>query len=187
MQSIIIVLKLEILLCASFVCFGYKTTYLLKLPQEHHRINELKTVTPELSCPLWKYKFHNSSCVCGDSIHNIVDCSEDDDIVYLLTCHCMSYSDHGHMMLVGNCPYLCTNNFYVEISEHENISDLCNRDIKQNRKGQMCGKCLDNFAPSPFSYSFECSNCSNHKYNWAKYIVVAYLPLTIFFLAVIIF
>ena len=27
-----------------------------------------------------------------------------------------------------------------------------------NQKGQMCGKCLENYAPSPFSYSFDCSN-----------------------------
>ena len=51
----------------------------------------------------------------------------------------------------------------------------------------MCGKCLDNFAPSPYSYSFECSNCSDYKYNWIKYIAIAYIPLTIFFLVVIIF
>ena len=99
----------------------------------------------------------------------------------------MSYSDHNDVMFVGDCPYMCTNDFYTAISEHTNISDLCNRDIKQNRKGQMCGKCSDNFAPCPFSYSFECSNCSIYKHNWIKYIVIAYLPLTTFFLAVIIF
>ena len=186
-----IVLQLEILLCVSLVCLGSKTVYLLKLPQEKQVINlisESKTAIPELSCPPWKYdKFHNSSCKCGDSIYDIVICNEDDDIVSLLTCHCMSYSDRSGMILVGDCPYLCTMEFYTKISEQTNISDLCNRDIQQNRKGQMCGKCLDNFAPSPFSYNFECSNCSNYKRNWIKYIVITYLPLTVFFLAVIIF
>ena len=144
------------------------------------------------SCPPWKYrKFLNSSCECGNSIHDVVRCREDDDDVSLklLTCHCMSYSDHSDMMLVGDCPYLCTNNFYTYISEYTNITDLCNRDIhvQLNREGQMCGKCLDNFAPSPYSYSFECSDCSNYKHKWIKYIAIAYIPLTIFFLAVILF
>ena len=51
----------------------------------------------------------------------------------------------------------------------------------------MCGRCLDNFAPSPYSYSFECSDCSNYTHKWIKYIAIAYIPLTIFFLAVIMF
>ena len=106
----------------------------------------------------------------------------------ILTCHCMSYSDHdGDTLLVGDCPYLCTNNFYIHIFDNTDISNLCNRGIQQNREGQMCGKCLDNFSPSPYSYNYECSSCSNYNHNWIKYTVIAYVPLTIFFLAVITF
>ena len=42
------------------------------------------------------------------------------------------------------CPYLCTDAFYTTSFDQTNTSDLCNRDIQQNRQGQMCGKCLDN-------------------------------------------
>ena len=152
---------------------------LLKVTREKHNMYR------NSSCPPWRYhKFHDSSCECGDSIHGIVNCS-DNGSVYLLNCHCMSYSDHdGDMMLVGDCPYLCTNYFYTKFTD---ISDLCNLYIHQNRTGQMCGRCTDNFAPSPYSYSFECSECSNYKLNWIKYIAIAYIPLTVFFLVVIIF
>ena len=152
---------------------------LLKVTQEKHNMYR------NSSCPPWRYhKFHDSSCECGDSINGIVRCS-DDGSVCLLNCHCMSYSDHdGDMMLVGDCPYLCTNYFYTEFTD---ISDLCNLYIHQNRTGQMCGRCTDNFAPSPYTYNFECSECSNYKLNWIKYIAIAYIPLTVFFLAVIIF
>ena len=168
----------------SLLCFGSKMT----VPSTHISDTELDNCTSKPSCPPWKYrKFHNSSCECGNSIHDIVLCNEDDDSVSLLTCHCMSYSDHSDTMLVGDCPYLCTNDFYTDISENTDISDLCNQDIQLNREGQMCGKCLDNFAPSPYSYSFECSDCSNYEYKWIKYIAIAYIPLTIFFLAVILF
>ena len=183
--------QIRIILCVNF----YLGSIALELPQEKWQtLNTNSNVESkhfdleQPSCPPWKYhKFLNSSCECGDSIHDIVRCNEDDDSVSLLTCHCMSYSDHSDMMLVGDCPYLCTDNFYTHIYEYTNITDLCNRDIQQNRKGQICGKCLDNFAPSPYSFNFECSNCSDYKHNWIKYIAIAYVPLTFFFLAVIIF
>ena len=177
-----------ILMFVSLLCLGFKITV-----QNVHITNPIIKSYSELanhkpSCPPWQYyKFLNSSCECGDSIHDIVLCNEDDDSVSLLTCHCMSYSDHSDMILVGDCPYLCTDDFYTHISEYTNITDLCNRDIQLNREGQMCGKCLDNFAPSPYSFNFECSNCSDYKHNWIKYIAIAYVPLTFFFLAVIIF
>ena len=173
----------------SLLCLGSKITV-----PNMHITNPIIKSDPEFgnrsqqSCPPWQYrKFHNSSCECGNSIHGTVICDEDDDSVSLLNCHCMSYSNHIDVMLIGDCPYLCTNDFYTDISKNTDISDLCNQNIKLNREGQMCGKCLDNFAPSPYSYSFECSDCSNYKYNWIKYIAIAYIPLTIFFLAVILF
>ena len=173
----------------SLLCLGSKITV-----QNVHITNPIIKSYSELanhkpSCPPWQYrKFLNSSCECGDSIHDVVLCNEDDDSVSLLTCHCMSYSDHSDMMLVGDCPYLCTDDFCTHILfEDINITDLCNRNVQLNREGQMYGKCLDNFAPSPYSYSFECSDCSSYEYNWIKYIAIAYSPLTIFFFAVITF
>ena len=109
-----------------FVSFSLGSTA-SKLPQRHwQRLNTslklIQNVESDIkhpSCPPWKYKFHNSSCECGDSIHSIVRCSEDDNSVSILTCHCMSYSDHdGDTLLVGDCPYLCTNNFYIDIFDN---------------------------------------------------------------------
>ena len=177
-----------ILMFVSLLCLRFKITV-----QNVHITNPINKSYSELanhkpSCPPWQYrKFDNSSCECGDSIYGVVLCDEYDNSVSLFICHCMSYSDHSDMMLVGDCPYLCTDDFYTHIFEYTNITDLCNRNIQLNRKGQMCGKCLDNFVPSPYSYSFECSDCSNYKHQWIKYIAIAYIPLTIFFLAVILF
>ena len=124
-------------------------------------ITELTAVSK--SCPPWKYdKYHNSSCVCGDRIHNAVKCEDDQPTVQVLTCHCMSYSDYSEVILVGKYPYLCTDAFYTVIHNQTDIGNLCNHVIQQNRQGQMCGKCLTNFAPSPYSYTFECADCSKH-------------------------
>ena len=159
MQFLNNIIHLGILISVSLLCLGSKITVPIT-----HIINPIIKSDPELgnhsqpSCPPWRYrKFLNSSCEC---IHGIVLCDEDADSVSLLNCHCMSYSDHTDVMLVGDCPYLCTNDVYTDISKNTDIIDRCNHEIQQNRKGQMCGKCQDNFAPSPYSYRFECSDCS---------------------------
>ena len=97
----------------------------------------------------------------------------------------MTYSDDcSKEVLVAPCPYLCTNYFYTEINETTNLSNICNRDVNQNRRGQMCGQCVDNHSPSPYSYRLKCADCSNHRYNWIKYLLMAYLPLTVFYIVV---
>lgn len=140
------------------------------------------------SCPPWKYhKHHNSSCECGDTIDNIVVCEDDQQTVELLTCHCMSFREGSEMMLVGDCPYCCTDRFYTVIHNQTDLADLCNHDIQQNRQGLMCGKCMENFAPSPYSYTFKCTDCSDYKHNWIKYVLMTYLPLTHLYILVVIF
>ena len=128
------------------------------------------------ACPPWKYHKYNSSCVCGPSIHNIVDCEDNRSTVYLLSCHCMSHKANGNndtAVVVGACPYLYTNYFYTTIYADTNLSTLCNGDVHQNRQGQMCRKCKDNHSPSPYSYQLVCTNCSHYKYNWLKYLSMA--------------
>ena len=137
-------------------------------------------------CPPWRYQTPNtSSCVCGYSVHGVVVCGDYGTTVGIRSCYCMSYSDGDDSIVVGSCPYLCTDNSYNIVNNYSDIADLCNQ---QNRRGQMCGKCLDNFSPSPYSYSLECSNCSGSTTNnWAKYFLIAYVPLTFFFFTMIVF
>ena len=143
---------------------------------------------PKSPCPPWKYREdNNSSCVCGHGIHDIVECQKDTSTVLLLTCHCMSYSEDSDYLVMGACPYLCTNQFYTKITAETNFSNLCNSDILQNRQGQLCGQCTDNHSPSPYSYQLKCADCSHYKYNWLKYLTMAYVPLTVFYFVVIIF
>ena len=140
------------------------------------------------TCPLWKYhKYHNSSCECGSGIHNVVICRDNQSTISIVSCYCMSYSDNGDGVVVGACPFLCGNYFHMNIDSVNNLNTLCDRDIRQNRQGQMCGKCKDNHSPSPYSYQLKCANCSHYKYNWLKYLAMAYAPLTVFFFVVIIF
>ena len=153
---------------------------------ESARSQKLESVNE--SCSPWKFdKYHNSSCECGSKLHGVVVCNNNQSTVLLLTCHCMSYSDNSDEILVGACMYLCNNNLYMEISANTNLNSLCNSVVHQNRKGQMCGKCFDNHSPAPYSYTLKCAQCSNYRYNWIKYLLIAFLPLTMFYVVVILF
>ena len=100
----------------------------------------------------------------------------------------MSHSDNGNGVMVGACPFLCKNYVYMYIYYNDtNISTLCDRYIRQNRQGQMCGKCKDNHSPSPYFYQLKCADCSHYKYNWLKYLAASYGPLTVFFFVAIVF
>ena len=54
-----------------------------------------------------------------------------------------------------------------------------------NRDGRLCGKCKDNYHPLVYSYDMKCMQCKGMKYNWLTFIIVAFLPLTLFFVFVI--
>ena len=41
--------------------------------------------------------------------------------------------------------------------------------------------------PPVYSYSLACVECSDYKYNWLKYAAAAFLPLTAFYVLVVIF
>ena len=143
----------------------------------------------EKVCPHWTYHTpRNSSCRCGDSIFGVIKCTDDKSPVYVLSCHCMTLSDWG-TVVEGICPYLCTNNFQTVIHDNRDLHNghICNKIMPQNRSGQLCGRCKKGYAPAAYSYSFICANCTNYKYNWIKYIAIAYVPITILFAIVLLF
>ena len=72
-----------------------------------------------------------------------------------------------------------------------NTSELVNFELcrKHNRDGQLCGSCMEGYAPPVYSYSTSCVQCkeSDFKLNVFRYVAVAFLPLTIFYFIIIIF
>ena len=65
-------------------------------------------------------------------------------------------------------------------------SELCGR---YSREGQLCGRCKNSTGPPVYSYSLECVPCleTEFKSNLFKYVAVAFLPLTIFYLGAVTF
>ena len=55
-----------------------------------------------------------------------------------------------------------------------------------NRVGQLCGECDKNYTLPVYSYYLGCVKCEDYRYGWVKFITAAFLPLTIFYIMVIV-
>ena len=104
----------------------------------------------------------------------------------------MTYNKETASFVVGMCFYACFfGNTYYTIPKRVNATNqnafLCNGHLHFHRDGQLCRACEDGYALPVYSYSLACVECSNYSKNWIKYILVAFLPLTLFFWVAIVF
>ena len=60
-----------------------------------------------------------------------------------------------------------------------------------NRKGLLCGRCIDGYCPAVYSLDMKCANCSRlstgHAISLYLQLVLEFIPITIFFICVVIF
>ena len=92
--------------------------------------------------------------------------------------------------VVGACFYNCAKKPFLK----EKLYRLVPSDVTKlnsymcghlNREGQLCGKCKENYSIPVYSYEMKCVQCSTSPFNWVKYILAAFLPLTVFFVLVL--
>ena len=143
------------------------------------------------TCPLWTYPSPSGNeCICGDGLEYAVTCNPDTLTVYLtgqFFCFMLFNSNGVNTTLLGTCPYgdsqtILLRNFSVSQIYEE--SWLCSF---YNRKGQLCGECADNYTLPVSSYYLGCVKCENYNNGWIKFIIASILPLTLFYIVVIIF
>ena len=156
-------------------------------------------------CPPWTTDTGNNTCHCDNSLGGLVRCHNNNKTVSLPFCYCMAYSEYYNKTVVGYCNFRCHVSHrdpvrfkgqvrsyrYKVYNWTSNTSELnrylCN-DLNMNRDGQLCGHCMDGFAPPVYSYSIDCIKCSNSVFhNVLKYLAIAYLPLTVFYMLAILF
>ena len=94
---------------------------------------------------------------------------------------CITFSTH----LLVNVTVV-DEKYYIQLPD--NISELndymCG---PMNRKGRVCSRCIDGFAPSVTSIGYECSNCTGTWYGVPLYLCLEFVPLTVFYLAILVF
>ena len=142
------------------------------------------------NCNPWMFRNKTSGlCECSDIPNRAILCDSTIARTSVLDCYCMTFNSGQNEMQLGRCLYGCghkTDTVYYKIPR--NTSDLnsytCGR---VNKDSTLCGACKYGLSPLVYSYDMSCMNCTGMKYNWIKYIAVAYIPITFFFLFVVVF
>ena len=151
----------------------------------------------ENQCPLLFY-YNNESkqceCLSGSFsiFETIVKCVNNRG--HLRYNYCMTYREETNTLSVSNivCTYFELNGHNISepgfISLPENISELndymCG---PMNRKGILCSECIDGYGPSVTSPNFRCSDCLNVWYGVPLYLLLELVPVTVFYLIMLIF
>ena len=142
----------------------------------------------------WQYcNETNGCCYCGNTLYDVMKCTPN-KLTSVLTCHCATYDQFNGLTEVGSCIYHCQsilNRTGYGVIYHalpNNVSELNDNVCEPfNRNGTLCGKCKDGFHPLAYSFDMSCVKCQHSKSNWWKFLLAAFLPLTLFYLIILVF
>ena len=146
------------------------------------------------NCPTWMHHINDTSkCACGINYHHIVKCNSTLNQVYVLDCYQMTFDEELQQVLVGPSIYGCDYNHHdkskvyrlVPMNKSQINVAMCG---PFNRSGRLCGACKDGHSPIIYSYDRNCMQCSDFesRYNWAKFVAFSFIPLTTFYIFVVI-
>ena len=105
---------------------------------------------------------------------------------------CATSTEQEGLYYAGDCPLRHTeNNTDRVFSEMPNDPDLLNDTMcgPYNRKGLLCGGCIDGYGPAVYSLDMKCADCSKISTGSATslYMFLELIPITLFFLCVVLF
>ena len=126
-----------------------------------------------------------TKCECGNTMYGVVRCDPNTLQLEILQSYCMTHSS-ALGTTIGHC-IVTLLHLYTTLYNASNVSTLnvamCGG---LHRTGQLCGGCEKGYAPPVYSYGLACVECSDYKYHWIKFVAMALLPLTVFYVAVLI-
>lgn len=151
-------------------------------------LQQQQSVEDSIACKYLWFIQRNGTCQCGDDIYGVVTCNEHTKTVMILDCYCMTPEAVTQKMVVGDCFYNCVN-----MTKNADYQDYMYHHVPSNctylhRTGTLCGQCdySNNYYPPAYSYDMGCIECDPQN-SWWQYITVAFLPLTIFIVVILVF
>jgi len=139
----------------------------------------------------WTY-CDNQTCKCGriPEHSNVLSCEINTNST-LLTFNCLTYDKASGAYEMGGCIYSVpggtSTKIYTTLPKFATELNEFTCGGKLNRNGTLCGKCKEGHYPLAHSFNMSCVRCPNGKSNWWKYVLAAYLPLTVFYFVVLFF
>ena len=169
MLNIISILLLKILLIHKLLSIQH---YLVN---GHDQVSEKNK-----NCPLWHVPDQHGRCVCGAHLNGKVLCESDNNLL-IPHVYCLTWNNFTNEAEILNCLVTTRNtkpkcftdkngNYHLDryhiptnMSGEALNSFICNN---FNRRSTHCQRCLDGYAPAPFTDGNSCFNCSEYKYLW---------------------
>ena len=110
----------------------------------------------------------------------------------VLDCNCVTFNEEKKLVIVAACIYGCggqsnkSSNVYNPLPRNgKALHHLMCKSFK--RTGALCGRCQPNHYPLAYSFNITCMLCPHSSRNWWRYVIAAYLPLTIFYIIIFFF
>ena len=105
---------------------------------------------------------------------------------------CVTFSGQKGLYYTGKCPFGHSGNrtdrMHSELPcDPDKLNDMmCG---PYNRKGLLCGRCIDGYGPSVYSYDLKCADCSKLSTGYAVtlYLLIDFIPVALFFICMVIF
>ena len=133
----------------------------------------------------------HENCKCKDILPNgIVKCGKKNTLS-IRNSYCLTIDEKTDTLEAGQCLYnYNTYDFmYNDLPRNKTkLNDfMCNKQTELHRTGTLCGKCQDGYYPLAYSFDMTCVQCPNGKFNWWKFVLAAFLPLTVFCFIILFF
>lgn len=142
-------------------------------------------------CLPWSFCVENGQCECFflNDISIPFECDGHGEFI-VLSSLCFTYNDVLNVTSVGASIYVGTyqsvSGNYDELRNNKSALNTLFCD-EINRAGTLCSQCKQDYFPLAYSFDLACVPCPGGHRNWWKYVLAAFLPLTIFYLLVLFF
>ena len=142
-------------------------------------------------CPTWfRPNGTSNGCECGSEVGGLIQCNQQTKTVAIQLGFCMTYNNSTGQTLFGFNNFgqysNVTNRFFVPLpSDPLQLNNYTCREY--NRKGLLCGKCVEGYGPAVYYFNFHCTDCSQFSAMSATalYLLLYLLPITVLFVLVI--
>ena len=130
-------------------------------------------------------------CSCGRYPNRILTCNGTN--TFILRRNCVTYDKGQGLVSAGNCirrhnkttPGPGDDIYHLLPQKRTELDENMCKPLM--RTGTLCGKCRSRYYPLAYSYNMNCILCPNVRWNWVKYIMAAYLPLTFLYIVIVFF
>ncbi len=151
-------------------------------------------------CPVWATTTNCSmdECVCKPDFtrsNKRFSCGESTIGIGV----CLSrFNGSNETAAIGSCTYSLASSSHLQLKNFyefsfANVTTVSLAEVEEslcgslNRQGLLCSECKPGYGPAVYAFGFSCADCSATFSGWGVYLFLQLLPLTVFYMAVLLF